>query len=182
MNSIKNFEGNLTDATKVANNGESANVSAGKNGESGRTSKGGRRTSLLWSTVGKAKRTFDKQLHKTNDLKRECLENLIPAVTSDVEHFWSDYMDEVNILLDSKKFEKECGELKIDPTTLATHIVYMGAGKRNAVIKNGILNTLGSKCRDFNEQFLPKVALKYGLNYVPDKTEDSENASTDTAA
>ena len=149
--------------------------------ESARQPKGKAR-SQFWSVITKARRTFEKQLHKSNDLKRECLENLIPSVSSDVEHFWAEYMDEVNILLDSKKFEKECGELKIDPTTLATHIVYMGAGKRNAVIKNGILNTLGSKCRDFNEQFLPKVALKYGLNYVPDKTEDSENASTDTAA
>ena len=175
------FEGNLTDATKVANNGESANAPAVKSMESARQAKGKAR-SQFWSVITKARRTFEKQLHKSNDLKRECLENLIPSVTSDVEHFWSDYMDEVNILLDSKKFEKECGELKIDPMTLATHIVYMGAGKRNAVIKNGILNTLGSKCRDFNEQFVPEVALKYGLNYVPKKTENSENTSTETAA
>lgn len=166
---------------KVMNSVESANVPAGKSTESARQPKGKAR-SQFWSVITKARRTFEKQLHKNNDLKRECLENLIPAVTSDVEHFWADYMDEVNILLDSKKFEKECGELKIDPTTLATHIVYMGAGKRNAVINNGILNTLGSKCRDFNEQFVPEVALKYGLNYVPKKTEDSENTSTDTAA
>ena len=179
---MKNFNESLNEtATKVANNGESANVPATKSMESARQTKGKTR-SQFWSVITKARRTFEKQLHKSNDLKRECLENLIPSVSSDVEHFWAEYMDEVNILLDSKKFEKECGELKIDPTTLATHIVYMGAGKRNAVIKNGILNTLGSKCRDFNEQFLPKVALKYGLNYVPDKTEDSENASTDTAA
>ena len=114
---------------KVMNSVESANVPAGKSTESARQPKGKAR-SQFWSVITKARRTFEKQLHKNNDLKRECLENLIPAVTSDVEHFWADYMDEVNILLDSKKFEKECGELKIDPTTLATHIVYMGAGKR----------------------------------------------------
>lgn len=170
------------ESTKVVNPAENANAPAGKNGESGRTLKGSRKTSRLWSTVTKARKTFEKQLHKSNDLKRECLENLIPAVTSDVEHFWSDYMDEVNILLDSKKFEKECGALKIEPIILATHIVFLGAGKRNAVIKNGIFNTLGSKCRDFSEQFVPDLALKYGLNYVPEKTEDSENVSTDTAA
>ena len=170
-------EGNLNEtAAKATNSSETV-----KGAESTKQQRS-RKASVLWSTVSKARRTFEKQLHKSNDLKRECLENRIPSVASDVEHFWSEYMDQANVLLDSKKFEKECGELKIDPTTLATHIVYMGAGKRNAVIKNGILNTLGSKCRDFNEQFLPKVALKYGLNYVPDKTEDSENASTDTAA
>ena len=166
---------------KVMNSVESANVQAGKSTESARQPKGKAR-SQFWSVITKARRTFDSQLHKDNKVKLESIEHFIPTISPDSLKFWADYMDEVNILLDSKKFEKECGELKIDSTTLATHIVYMGAGKRNAVINNGILNTLGSKCRDFNEQFVPEVALKYGLNYVPKKTEDSENTSTDTAA
>ena len=147
------IEGNLTDtAAKATNSSETV-----KGAESTKQQRS-RKASVLWSTVSKARRTFEKQLHKSNDLKRECLENRIPSVASDVEHFWSEYMDQANVLLDSKKFEKECSDLSVDPTILATHIVFLGSGTINKVLRNGIVNTIGSKYRDFNEMFVPKEA------------------------
>ena len=169
-----NNEGNLTEtAAKAANSVETA-----KSAESARQQRS-RKASVLWPTVSKARRTFEKQLHKSNDLKRECLEKLIPSVASDVEHFWSEYMDQANVLLDSKRFEKECSDLSVDPTILATHIVFLGSGTINKVLRNGIVNTIGSKYRDFNEMFVPKEAMKYALDYKPEKKEAED---TETAA
>ena len=174
MNNIKNFEGNLTEtAVKAANTVENV-----KGTEPARPQRG-RKASVLWSTVSKARRTFEKQLHKSNDLKRECLENRIPSVASDVEHFWSEYMDQTNVLLDSKKFEKECSDLSVDPTILATHIVFLGSGTINKVLRNGIVNTIGSKYRDFTEKFVPEEAMRYALGYKP---EEKETKDTETAA
>lgn len=76
--------------------------------------------SQYWAVVTKARRTFDRQLDMSNDVKRRCLEHFISTVTIDSVKFWADYMDEVNILLDSRKFERECAELGVDKTNIAT--------------------------------------------------------------
>ena len=170
----KYIEGNLTEtAAKATNSSEIV-----KGAESTKQQRS-RKASVLWSTVSKARRTFEKQLHKSNDLKRECLEKLIPSVASDVEHFWSEYMDQTNVLLDSRRFEKECKDLNVDPTILATHIVFLGSGTMNRVLRNGIVNTIGSKYRDFTEKFVSEEAMKYALDYEPEKKEVD---TTETAA
>lgn len=173
MIDYKISEGNLTNAATAANSVETV-----KDAESARQQRS-RKASVLWSTVSKARRTFEKQLHKSNDLKRECLEKMIPSVASDVEHFWSEYIDQANVLLDSRRFEKECKDLNVDPTILATHIVFLGSGTMNRVLRNGIVNTIGSKYRDFTEKFVPKEAMKYALGYEPEKKEADNTETAD---
>lgn len=168
------IEGNLTDTAAKATN-SSENVKGAESAKQQRS----RKASVLWSTVSKARRTFEEQLHKSNELKRECLEKKIPSAASDVEHFWSEYMDQANVLLDSKRFEKECSDLSVDPTILATHIVFLGSGTINKVLRNGIVNTIGSKYRDFTEKFVPEEAMRYALSYKPEKKEAED---TETAA
>ena len=176
MNSIKNFEGNLTDATKVANNVESTSASSAR-AQRGRSNK-----TTFWSLISKARRNYNVQFDKTNEVKLRSIKQLIPSLTTDEEKFWSEYMSEVNILLNSRKYLAECENLKIDATTLATHIVFLGSGTRNNVLKYGIENAIGTDYRLYNEQFVPDVALQFGMDYKPEKPTDSEDASTDTAA
>ena len=121
-------------------------------------------------------------MHKDNKVKLESIEHFIPTISPDSLKFWADYMDEVNILLDSRKFGKECADLGIDPTVLATHIIFLGVGTRNNVLKNGIKNTIGNDYHMYDKQFLPEEAMIFGLDYKPEKPTDSENVSTDTAA
>lgn len=175
MLKFNSTEGNLTEtATMAANTAEPV-----KGAESTTRKQKNRKASVLWPTISKARWTFEKQLHKSNELKRECLEKLIPSVASDVEHFWSEYMDQTNVLLDSRRFEKECKDLNVDPTILATHIVFLGSGTMNRVLRNGIVNTIGSKYRDFTEKFVSEEAMKYALDYEPEKKEAED---TETAA
>ena len=121
-------------------------------------------------------------IEEDNKVKLESIEHFIPTISPDSLKFWADYMDEVNILLDSRKFGKECADLGIDPTVLATHIIFLGVGTRNKVLKNGIKNTIGNDYHMYDKQFLPEEAMKFELDYKPEKPTDSENVSTDTAA
>ncbi len=177
MNSIKNFEGNLTEAAKVANNVESTNVSSVKTAESARPQRSTTK-SQFWGVITKARRAFNNQLHKDNAVKLECVEHYIPTITTDDVKFWADYMDEVNVLLDSRKFGKECSDLGIDPTTLATHIIFLGVGMRNKVMKYGIRSAIGNDYILYKDKFVSEDAMQFVLDYEPEKRKES----TETAA
>ena len=166
----------------VVNSTESTNAAQAKSVESARPQRSKITKSQFWAVITKARRTFENQLHKDNRVKLECLEHFIPTITTDAVKFWADYMDEVNVLLDSRKFGKECADLGVDPTTLATHIVFLGSGERSKVLKYGVENVIGTDYRLYVEQFVPDVALQFGMDYKPEKPKDSDNDSTNTAA
>lgn len=112
---FKNFEGDLTETAAKA----ATTVETIKNTETAKPHRNVLGKSQFWAVVAKARRTFDRQLDMSNDVKRRCLEHFISTVTIDSVKFWADYMDEVNILLDSRKFERECAELGVDKTNIA---------------------------------------------------------------
>lgn len=175
MNDFKNLEGNLTEtATKAANTVENA-----KSTEPARPQRNVSGTSQFWSVVAKARRTFEKQLDISNDVKRRCLEHFISTVTTDPVKFWADYMDEVNILLDSRKFERECEELGVDKTNIATHLVFLGSGMRNKVMRYGIRSVIGNDYILYKDRFVPDEAMQFALDYKPEKKEAED---TETAA
>ena len=177
----KNFEGNLTEGAKVVNSAESATAPTVKMAEPARPQRNTTK-SQFWAVISKARRTFENQLHKDNAVKLECVEHFIPTITTDAVKFWADYMDEVNVLLDSRKFGKECADLGIDPTTLATHIIFLGVGVRNNVLKNGVKNTIGNRYHMYDKQFLPDYVMKFGLDYEPKKTKQTaEESPTEVA-
>ena len=117
-------------------------------------------------------------MHKDNTVKLECLEHFIPTITTDAVKFWADYMDEVNVLLDSRKFGKECADLGVDPTTLATHIIFLGVGMRNKVMKYGIRSAIGNDYILYKDKFVSEDAMQFVLDYEPEKKKES----TKTAA
>lgn len=175
MINTKNSEENLTEtATKAANTVENV-----KSTEPARPQRNVSGTSQFWSVVTKARRTFEKQLDISNDVKRRCLEHFISTVTTDPVKFWADYMDEVNILLDSRKFERECEELGVDKTNIATHLVFLGSGMRNKVMRYGIRSVIGNDYILYKDRFIPDEAMQFALDYKPEKKEAED---TETAA
>ena len=107
------------------------------------------------------------------------MEHFISTVTTDPVKFWADYMDEVNILLDSRKFGRECEELGVDKTNIATHLVFLGSGMRNRVMRYGIRSVIGNDYILYKDRFVPDEAMQFALDYKPEKKE-AEN--TETAA
>ncbi|MCX4334584.1 MAG: hypothetical protein OSJ55_06855 [Bacteroidales bacterium] len=164
----------ISENAELLTNAATESVKSNASEKSGVKMRPAKKPSTIWSVVGKARRKFDAQLTKTNDVKRTCLDNFIKAEFTDEEKFWSEYMDVANRLLDSKRFEKECGELGVAPRILATHIVFLGAGKVNEVLKKGIVATLNSDYILYKDKFTPDTADKYAMDY--DAMEEAQKA------
>lgn len=157
----------------VVNSTESTNAAQAKTVESARPQRSKITRSQFWGVITKARRAFNNQLHKDNAVKLECVEHYIPTITTDAVKFWADYMDEVNVLLDSRKFGKECSDLGIDPTTLATHIIFLGVGMRNKVMKYGIRSAIGNDYILYKDKFVSEDAMQFVLDYEPEKKKES---------
>lgn len=108
--------------------------------------------SILSTVLPKAKRTFAIQLDKTNELKLRSLERFVGADAQDIERFWLHYRDQVELLLDSKRFERDCLSKGLIPEIVAEHLVFEGSGKVKRVIKFG-LAVLGSEVDLYKESF-----------------------------
>lgn len=78
--------------------------------------------------------------------------------------FWQDLRDQANLVLDSKRFERECNEWGLDPQAVAEHLVVEGKSTLNFVLKNG-LKAYGEKARMFKD---PLYSDTRGLYVHPD--------------
>ncbi len=171
---LKNsYEENLTETAAKA----ATTVETVKNTETAKPHRNVLGKSQFWAVVAKARRTFNRQLDMSNDVKRRCLEHFISTVTIDSVKFWADYMDEVNILLDSRKFERECAELGVDKTNIATHLVFLGSGMRNRVMQYGIRSVIGNDYILYKDRFVPDEAMQFALDYEPEK-KDADTTET----
>lgn len=130
-----------------------------------RTARRPRQNMGLWSIVTKARNKFNAQLMKDNPTKLKCLENYL-ANHPDTEKFWAEYMAQVNRLLDSKRFERDCGRLGVSTEIVATHVVFLGNTTVNDTLKNGVEVTVGNKLHLYNERFIPETAEKFSAEYV----------------
>jgi len=79
MEKFKNFEGNLTETAAKA----ATTVETIKNTETAKPHRNVLGKSQYWAVVTKARRTFDRQLDMSNDVKRRCLEHFISVIGND---------------------------------------------------------------------------------------------------
>ena len=115
-----------------------------------------RQAPSIWKVLIKARRKFDAQINKSNQIKFQCITDFMHAEFPDVEKFWITYEKQVDRLLDSKRYESECKKLGIDAAILAQHIVFLGSGTINKVLKNGIEATLGKDITLYKGTLLPE--------------------------
>ena len=113
---------------------------------------------LLWRVLGKAKKKFDAQLSHTNETKLECVDIFVASDINDAPKFWGDFMEQVDKLMDSRKYTKECERLGYIPENIAEHIVFLGSATVNKVLKNGVQNTLNNHLKLYIDKFSPDVA------------------------
>ena len=98
----------------------------------------------LWRILGNAKKTFNAQIIKDNNMKLKCIERFVATETNDGSKFWGEFMRFVERLLDSRRYVRECRQLGYDPANVAEHIVFLGSATLNRVLNYGVLNTLGN--------------------------------------
>ena len=80
---------------------------------------------------------------------------------ADKQRFWIDFMEQVNILLDSRRFCRECKALGYKPENVAEHVVFLGSAPMRKVLREGVQNTLGASIQFYKERFSPIEADAY---------------------
>lgn len=147
----------------VAN--ENANVNVNEN-----TPKGSKRNAgvqkrqaipAMWRVLGRAKKTFDAQLDKNNETKLKCINTYLLAEMNDVPKFWGEFMEQVEKLLDSRKYVRNCQQLGYDATNVAEHVVFLGSAMLNKVLKYGVENVLGNDLMLYGERLSSEDAEMY---------------------
>lgn len=133
-------------------------------------------TPTIWKVLEKARRVFDAQLTKTNEVKLRCIEKFMNAATLDVEKFWGDYMEQASKLLDSKRYERECQTLGVNAENLATHIVFLGSATINKVFKYGIGVTLKRDYSLYTDPFIPQSTKGDIVNNIDEIVEAEKSA------
>lgn len=89
----------------------------------------------------KASNIFKNQIDKSVSTKRLAIERAFNSVARGnfiMPRFLSEFKVNVDMLLDSKRFERDCIENNLKPFNAATHIAFDGASKIDLVLKNGL--------------------------------------------
>lgn len=115
----------------------------------------------LWRVLSKARQVFDMQINKTDQTKTECIRHFMSMAYVDENLFWMDFMAQVNLLLDSRKFCRECLRFGYKPENVAEHVVFLGSGPMRKVLRDGVSHTLGAKIQNYKERFSPEQANNY---------------------
>ena len=155
---------NLTTATEqnMVNNAVIAETKAPQ------TTTRRRRSNVLpiWSVIAQARPVFNVQLEKSNAVKKKCIEKFMHAAYADSDKFWSDFMEQVNTLLDSRRFWRDCEGMGCKPEYVAEHVVFLGSAMIKKVLKEGVARTLGSDIQLYKDRISPKEADRFLLEDV----------------
>lgn len=115
----------------------------------------------LWKVLGKARPVYAVQINKSNEVKASCIMRFMPALYPNPDQFWIEFMEQVNILLDSRRFCRECTALGYQPENVAEHVVFLGSAPMRKVLREGVQNTLGASIQFYKERFSPVEADNY---------------------
>ena len=120
----------------------------------------------VWNVIAQARPVFNVQLEKSNAVKLKCIEKFMHATYADADKFWSDFMEQVNVLLDSRRFWRECENMGCRPEYVAEHVVFLGSAMIKKVLKEGVARILGSDVQLYKERFTPEEANRFLLDDV----------------
>ena len=124
----------------------------------------------LWRVLGKARPVFDVQMDPSNAVKLGCIRRFLHISYANEEQFWIDFMAQVDVLLDSRRFCRECKQLGYEPETVAEHVVFLGSAPMRKVLREGIQNSIGQSVKCYADSFVPELAKSY-MVFQDDKLE-----------
>ena len=115
----------------------------------------------LWRVISKARPVYEVQINKSNEVKASCIQRFMPALYPNQAQFWIEFMEQVGILTDSRRFCRECEALGYQPENVAEHVVFLGSAPMRKVLREGVQNTLGASIQFYKERFSPVEADNY---------------------
>ena len=97
----------------------------------------------------RAKKIYGNQLDRTPEMKARAIRKALaevgdPTITESI--FLAKYVERMAMLLDSKKFWRECEAHQLDAYTLATNLAFYGVSKCRKVIRNGLAECSALLC------------------------------------
>ena len=151
-----NVNFNTADAQASVNNMSNSNEQSVKTGKRAK-----RTVNPFWVTINRSRKVFDMQLDKSNEVKLRCLGHQLGR-ERDPQKFYLEFMEQVDWLLDSRRFTEQCKAREIEPRTLATHVVFLGSATMHKVRENGIYDrSISGDLELYKESFLPDDPQKF---------------------
>lgn len=110
----------------------------------------------------KAANIFRNQIDKSVQTKKKAVERAFSKVVSGnftMDRFLSEFKVNVDLLLDSKRFEKDCLEYNLKPFNAATHIAFDGSSKIDLVLKNGFYENYSTQLKELVDPLFTEEEL-----------------------
>lgn len=123
----------------------------------------------------KAANIFRNQIDKSVATKRLALNKAMSKIISGdytESRFLSEFKTNVDFLLDSKRFERDCESHNLTPFNVATHIVFDGGSKIDLVLKNGFHENYFNRLTELVEPLFTEEELQKVSTVIP--TTDSK--------
>jgi spore germination protein GerM len=117
----------------------------------------------------KAANIYRNQIDKSVSTKRLAINTAIRKIISGdytENRFLSEFKENVDILLDSKRFERDCKQCNLDPFNAATHIVFDGASKIEMVLRHGIYLIYSTRLTELVEPLFTEEELQKASTVV----------------
>lgn len=109
------------------------------------------KTSNVWDVCRASRTVFNNQMDHTHEIKVRSLKFTLEKDFSTYYSFGEDLNSMADNLCDSKRFSKECEDLKLDPIAVSQHIVFAGQKTFNQVRDFGLKATFGQRAIEFNK-------------------------------
>ncbi|MDD4991892.1 MAG: hypothetical protein PHR83_06640 [Paludibacter sp.] len=122
----------------------------------------------------KAANIFRNQIDKSVKTKKMSIERALDKVISGdytKSRFLAEFRANVDMLLDSKRFEKDCKQHKLKPFNAATHIVFDGASKIELVLKNGLYPNYSTRLTELVEPLFTEEDLQKASTVISTQAE-----------
>ena len=104
----------------------------------------------VYAVLTQARRQFGRQVDQNTETKIKCIKaNITSRHYPDALDFWLHFQDEANVLLDSKRFCRECKEKGLNEQYIAEHLVFEGKKAVANVLKDGV-KSFGERVMKFN--------------------------------
>jgi hypothetical protein len=146
--------------------GENEVAKTARVGNGTKSTKRKREESPYLKIRSKAANIFRNQIDKSVTTKKLAVKTAMSRIISGdytENRFLSEFKTNVDMLLDSKRFERDCKLHKLKPFNVATHIVFDGSSKIELVLKNGLYPNYSTRLTEmvaplFTEEELQKAS------------------------
>lgn len=106
---------------------------------------------------------FKNQIDKSVGTKRGSVKRAFNKIAGSeyiFDRFLAEFKENVEFLLDSKRFDKDCELHNLVPFNVATHIAFDGASKIDSVLKNGLKAIYYTRFTELVEPLFTEQELK----------------------